>query len=616
MKTPIFALAAILAGPSLAFADTPGTPSVADIVVEASRLPTMLTDAPDVQVITRQDIDARQATFAAQILDTVPGLAVTDDGAFGGVTSVRMRGASSDKTLVLIDGVPQNDPSDPNGAYDFANLDLADVQKVEILQGPQGALWGSSAIGGVIAFTTRELDGWRASGEGGSLESFDGSAGIGRRTDDWALGASISGDRSSGVAKADGIGPRNPYWSWTAGANGRWDPAPTLTLDAHLRYDQSYAGVDGYDATTFAFGYTPQYATTRAWTGAARAIAQAPWGFTDTLSVGVYDLNRSDIYIGQPADSSSYWAISQDYRFTAERGAPSDALGIIAGAERLNTRADLSTGAALNLGTTSGFGIVRWRPWTPLTLTGAVRYDAPDSYGGQATGRVAGVLKLGAGFSLEGSWGQGFKTPTISEIACDFCFPAGPSLGLKPEHAEGWDAALDWASEDRRFTAKVTVYQLAVRDQIEFSPSFPYVYVNIDRTRTNGAEVEADAKLSANLTLQGTYAYTDAVDVDAGTEMLRVPRDTGSVSLLWNDGRWSADLSLRAEGPDADIDPTTFSPATRPGFVVASLAGAYALRRNIDFTARIEDIANTRYEEALGYGEPRQMLFVGVRLKN
>ena len=83
---------------------------------------------------------------------------MTDDGAFGGVTSVRMRGASSDKTLVLIDGVPQNDPSDPNGAYDFANLDLSNIERIEILQGPQSSLWGSDAIGGVVSLTTRELE--------------------------------------------------------------------------------------------------------------------------------------------------------------------------------------------------------------------------------------------------------------------------------------------------------------------------------------------------------------------------------------------------------------------------------------------------------------------------
>jgi vitamin B12 transporter len=98
--------------------------------------------------------------------------------------------------------------------------------------------------------------------------------------------------------------------------------------------------------------------------------------------------------------------------------------------------------------------------------------------------------------------------------------------------------------------------------------------------------------------------------------MPRVPRDTGSASLIWNDGRWGADLTVRAEGPDADEDPSTFSPAIRPGFVTVNLAGSYALTHSIDLTARIEDIANARYEEVLGYGEPGQMLFIGFRAKN
>ncbi|MGH6957499.1 MAG: TonB-dependent receptor, partial [Caulobacteraceae bacterium] len=109
---------AVLAPAAAALADTPSP--VAPVVVTATRLPTFLVDAPDVQVIDRSEIDLRQATYATDVLDTVPGLAVSSNGAFGGVASVRMRGATSDKTLVLIDGVPQNDPSDPNGAYDFS----------------------------------------------------------------------------------------------------------------------------------------------------------------------------------------------------------------------------------------------------------------------------------------------------------------------------------------------------------------------------------------------------------------------------------------------------------------------------------------------------------------
>ena len=611
-------LAAALLAPGLCHAD-PDTldtsATMPDLVVTATRLPSQLADVPDAIVIDRGEIDRRQAVFAADILDTVPGLALTRNGAFGGVTSVRIRGATSDKTLVLINGVPQNDPSDPNGLYDFANLDLADIERVEILQGPQSSLWGSDAIGGVISFTTRELDGWRVAGEGGTLTTFDGSGAIGKQTDRWALGASISGQRSDGVAKADGIGPRNPYWQWTAGGYGRVTPASWLTLDGRVRYQQAYASIDGYDATTFAFGFTPQSITTRGWTGDVRAVANAPWGFTDTLTVGLYDIDRRTTYIGHPELSSHFTADAQSYRFTAERGAPSDPFGVIFGAERLDTAGSLSTHRIQSLGTTSGFVVGRARPLAPLTLTAAVRYDAPDTFAGATTGHVSAVMKLPAGFSLEGAWGQGFKTPTISEIACDFCFPAGPSVGLKPEHAEGWDGAIAWASDDGAYGAKLTGFHLDVRDQIEFSASFPFRYVNIDATRSNGLTLEAHARLTKTLTLEGEYAYTDAQDLSLHTQSLRVPRNAGSVTLAWASGRWQAELTARSEGPDADINPSTFVPESRPGFALVSLAGAFDLTPHVQLTARIEDVGNTHYQEVLGYGEPRRLIFFGIRAK-
>ncbi|HEX3408560.1 MAG TPA: TonB-dependent receptor, partial [Caulobacteraceae bacterium] len=341
-----------------------------------------------------------------------------------------------------------------------------------------------------------------------------------------------------------------------------------------------------------------------------------PWGFTQTVTVGGYSLDRAALGNDDPAQDARFTASRQDYRWTSERGAPTDAFGVIFGVERLSEHGSISTGETDSLGTTSGFVLARYRPTPPLTLTGSVRYDAPDTFQGQATGHVSAVLQLPAGFSLEGGWAQGFKTPTISEIQCDFCFPGGPSVGLKPEHATGWDGALAWASPDGRVTARVTGYQLDVRDQIEFSAAFPFRYVNVDRTRSTGAELELDARLTPNLTLQGEYAYTDARDLGAGTRMLRVPRNSGSLSLFWNSRRWQAALAIRSEGEDADVNPSTFAPQTRPGFVVASLSGAYALSRRLDITARIENVANTHYEEVLGYGEPRQMLFLGFRARN
>jgi vitamin B12 transporter len=613
-------LALTLGAPALALAETdnggtitpPPAPTVAGVVVTATRLPSKLADTPDVIVIDRSRIDQLQAVTASDVLKTVPGVALTDVGAFGGVTSVRLRGASSDKTLVLIDGVPQNDASDPNGAYDFSHLSLADVDNIQILEGPQSSIWGSDAIGGVISVTTREVDGWRVQGEGGSLNTFDGSAAIGKRTDDWAVGLNADGYRTDGVSKADGFPERDGFWQWDAGGYGRVDVGPRVVLDAHVSYEQSLTHVDGYNAL-FEFGDTPAYDPYRSWQGDVRAVIQDPWGFRETAMLSGSWLARADL--DDPLGDSSFTASREDFRWTAERGGPDDRFGVIFGAERERERGSLSTGFSESLGTTSGFVEARVRPVPPLTLTGAVRYDAPDTFGGQATGHVSAVWKLPAGFLLEGAWGQGFKTPTISEIACDFCFPVGPSVGLKPEQAQGYDAALAWASTDGRLKARVTGYELSMRDQIEFSPTFPFVYVNIAKTRTTGLEAELDVRLTSEITLSGEYAYTDAVDVTNATPMLRVPRNAGSVTLAWDHARWHAVVLVRSEGPDLDVDPNTFADTPRPGFTVADLTGAYDLTKNIQITARIENPADTHYQEVLGYGEPKRMFFLGIRAR-
>src|SRR5690606_1797721 len=127
--------------------------------VTATRLPAIAQQTPGARAIDRETIDRRGAVFAADILSDVPGVSVVRSGAFGGVAQVRMRGAGPGKTLVLIDGVPVNDPAEVNGSFDFGGFDLADVDRIEVLSGPQSSLWGSDAIGGVIAFTTRETDG-------------------------------------------------------------------------------------------------------------------------------------------------------------------------------------------------------------------------------------------------------------------------------------------------------------------------------------------------------------------------------------------------------------------------------------------------------------------------
>ena len=592
-----------------ALADPPPTP-VGEIVVTATRLPAELTDAPDAHVIDAAKIELRQASFAADVLRLVPGLAVSDNGAFGGATGVRIRGASADETLVVIDGVVQNDASQPSGGYDFGTLDLADIARIEVLSGPQGSLWGSDAIGGVIALTTREESGGRASIEDGSLSIVRASVGFGMSRPDWALGASASGFSTEGVSKADGFPERDPFYEWTAGVAGRATLTPTISLDGRVRYANFHVDIDGYAPPNFTFGDTDEYATSRSWTGSARATLAGPWGFTQTLLVDGYDLNRASLGGAFP---SGYRADRGDVRWTAQKGAPGDPFGVAIGVERDVTRATLSDGSGANLGDTSAFAVARDRPIAPLTLTASLRYDAPDGFAGRATARAGAVWDLGAGFALTGDWGQGFKTPTISQIACDFCFPPGRSVGLKPETAEGWDLGLRKRTADGRFEASVTYFRLAVRDQIAFGTGR---YVNIDRTLSTGVEADAKARLTGALTLEASYAHTDAIDRSTDVALPRVPKDAGSLSLLWTGGRLSGALTVRAESNQADVDPNTFLAATRPSLVLADIAAGWRLTPHLELTARVTNLADRHYEETLGYGEPRRMVLVGVRMRD
>ena len=186
-------------------------------------------------------------------------------------------------------------------------------------------------------------------------------------------------------------------------------------------------------------------------------------------------------------------------------------------------------------------------------------------------------------------------------------------MGLRPERAEGWDLGLRGRTADGRFEASVTGFRLAVRDQISFGAGR---YVNLDRTLSTGVEVDAAARLTRTLTLKGTYAYTDAIDRSTDAQLPRVPKNAGSLSLLWTGGRLSGALTLRAEGDQADIDPSTFAPARRPGFVLADVAAGWRLSDHVELTARVQNIADRHYEEALGYGEPGRMVLVGLRVRD
>jgi len=602
MRSLLLATAAAVFVPSFAFAGEAEDDPLPEVVVTATRLPAIVADTPGARVVDRQTIDRRGAVFAADVLPDVPGLSVYRAG-FGGVTSVRMRGAAQDKSLVLVDGVPVNDPSQPAGGFDFAGLDLADIERIEVLSGPQSSLWGSDAIGGVIAFTTRELDGVRAEAEAGSFDTLRGRLAWGAAEDRYAVGGFVSRFDSDGISAAANGTEADGFESTVWGLNGRYAFGGQVEVDGRFRHADRFAEIDDFGPVD-----SLDTADTTDRSGYARVRIGDVLGLDHQFTIAGSDIER----VTDSAFPSTYQGERRLWRWQADsRGTGSVRYAF--GLEREETEAFLN-GYSAGLGVDSVFGTARWNATERLTLNLGLRHDSTDDFGGETTGRVSAAYRLDGGFTLSGAWGTGFKTPSVSQAVCDFCFvlPGTAVPPLVPEYARGGEIALGWRSADGRFDGRATLYRLEVEDQIDgfFDPgTFEFYYVNIDRTRTDGLELEGTAALGGGFDLSLAYAWTDAVDEGAGTAILRVPEHAGSATLGWTGERLSAALTVRAEGDMPD------SGGTRDGFVTANLNASYDLTDHLALTARIENLADRTYQQLLGYGEPGRSGYLGIRLR-
>ncbi|WP_313447232.1 TonB-dependent receptor domain-containing protein, partial [Brevundimonas sp.] len=539
-----------------------------EVIVTATRIPAIVADTPGARVIDGKTIAQRGAIFAADILADVPGLSVTRSGAFGGVAQVRMRGATPGKTLVLVDGAPVNDAAEPNGAYDFSSFELADIARIEVLSGPQSSLWGSDAIGGVISFTTQEIDGLRAEAEAGSFDTVRGRVSAGVANETYAFSAYASRFDTDGISaadEADGNTEADGFRSTTLGAKGRYVLSDAVKVDGSVRWNKSKADIDGFPAPNYALADTADTQESEQWSGFGRVTAKA-LGLTHQFSVSASDLDRSSVSGGF---GSTFTGDRQAYRWQAN-GQAQD-IDYAFGVERNEASAALSSGLSRDLSITSVFGVAQYEVGA-LNLTGGLRYDDTDDFGSKTTGRVSAAYDLAGGFILSGAYGTGFKSPTVSQAVCDFCFAPRPYPELKPETADSVEIALGWASADGRFDGRATLYRLNVEDQITYTAGR---YINVARTRSDGFELEGRALLGGGFDLTLAYAWTDATDRTTGARLLRVPEHAGSATLGWTGDRLSGALTVRAEG-DQD-DSGGFSTVARDGFVTANLNAAYEL---------------------------------------
>lgn len=626
--------AALLASPALAGEAANGDDSL--IVVTANRTPQPLARVGQtISVVDLAELERRQAQNVADVLRTLPGVTTARSGGLGGNASVFIRGADSDQTVALIDGVKLNDPSTPGGGFNFGNLMVGNIERIEVLRGAQSVLWGSQAIAGVVNMITRrpaEALAINARGEygyrntGNLVANASGKAG--------PVSASLGGGwlRTDGIsALAENRGGREPdgYEHWGANANVNLAISDAVSIDARGWLSRARTNLDGFPPPSFAFADVNEESTTREVVGYTGLNAALLGGrLRNRLGFAITDTDRRNTALdGQPRETFRGEGRNERLEY---QGIVDIADGWEAtfGAEQEISRFTTASGGAPTTGRArlhSLYGNLVATPATGLTLTAGLRRDDHDRFGDATSFGASGVYTLAAtGTTLRASYAEGFKVPSLFQLLSNF-----GNRALRPERAEGWDAGVTQSLADGRMQFSATLFQRTSRDLIIFiSCTTPRTgicvdrpfgtYDNVARARAEGAEFALTLRPVDALTVQASHGIVNSRNRTPGSASFnaRLPRRPEHSTSLVIDYRWDFGLATGLSVLNVGRSFENAANSVRlPGYTLVDIRAGLPIGRNLELTARIENLFNAAYETALRFGQPGRAGYIGARVQ-
>jgi vitamin B12 transporter len=607
------------------------------IVTAANRTETELDKiGQTVSVIDLAEIERRQTQNVADVLRTVPGVTIARSGSIGGTTSVFIRGAESDQTVALIDGVKLNDPSSPGGGFNFGNLLTGNIERIEVLRGSQSVLWGSQAIAGVVNMVTRrpteELE-FNARGEYGFRDTVNLVGNMSGKAGPLSASAGAGWFRSDGIsnfAESRGGVERDGYENLGANANFNLALTDTISVDARGWYSRGRFNIDGFPPPNFAFADVNEESITReivGYTGLNAAFFDGR--FRNRIGFALTDTDRRNTALdGAPAETFRGKGRNERLEY---QGIVDIAKGWEAtfGLEQeISTFSSSSFGAPADVGRAriySGYAQLVGTLAEGFTVTGGVRHDDHDRFGGATTFGASAVYDLAAtGTTFRASYAEGFKVPSLFQLLSDF-----GNTALDPERSTGWDAGITQDLIGGRLQLSAVYFERDSTNLILFI-SCPQprtgictnrpsgTYDNIGLATARGAEFAVTLRPVDALQMQFTHGYVDTRNRTAGSANFdrRLPRRPENSSSLLVDYRWSFGLETGFTLTNVSQAFDNASNTTRlPGYVLADLRAMVPIGDNLELTARIENLFEEQYETAFRFGQMPRAGYVGVRLR-
>ena len=599
----LFSLVSSLTLVSPALAQKPALDETITVVASGTAQPLSQT-GQSISVIGADAIAAVQGPDLTRVLERLPGVALARSGPLGSQTSLFVRGANSQQVVVTLDGVRLADVAAPSGGFDIGTLTTGGIDKIELLRGSNSVVWGSDAIGGVLALTSAQFDGVRAGIEYGANDTLTADATLGTEGDGYGLTVSGGHVRSQGISAFAGGTEADGFRQWHGALRGHADLTASLKLVAAGRYADSRLDFDGFPPPLYTFADTPEYQTTRQ--GSGRVGLDYDSGSLALKLGAAYSDTRRDYFDDAVSTAPNFATIGKSWRadFSGNANlAPQVTLNF--GADSEWTRFSTSYDAEKTARLASAHLLLGYHAQR-LHLSAGMRVDDHDRFGTHWTFGANGAVDLAGNLRLRASYGQGFKAPTLYQL-----YGYGGNLKLQPETSTAYEAGLEYGDRSTRHLA-VTLFRRDSRNLIDYV--YPAGYFNTGRTRAEGLEVEGGWALTAKLRARAAYSHLAATDRATGKALPRRPRDQLSAGLDWQAPVAGLNLGadLRLAGASYD-DRGNFT--RLDGYGLLTLRASLPLNDRFELYGRVENVTNTRYRTVADYGTYGRSAFVGVRSK-
>lgn len=576
-------------------------------------------------VITAEEIERSGHLQVADVLRQVAGLDVVRTGTPGQTTSIFMRGAGNSHTLVMIDGTEVNDPISPGNSYDFAHLSVDNVARIEVVRGPQSTIYGSDAMAGVVHIITKkgtsELDA-SLSLEAGSHGTQREALAVSGTQDRLDYSVSATHFENDGFSNAAETIEDDGYTSNVVSARLGFQANENLGFALTARHTDTEADLDNGPG---AFGDDPNHVTDSTETLVKLGGHWQVGAWSSDLSVAMTDLERDTVNgIDEAHPDDSVAANYQGERM------------------RLNWQNNLSFGDTHNL----TFGLDHeedegefvyasesaWGPYYEdlvgedasttgiylqdhitanerLAFTVGGRYDDHDRFGDHTTWRGAFSYRVAGATFLKGSYGTGFKAPSLYQLYSPFY----GNNALTPEESDGWDVGVQTRIADK-VNLGFTLYNTDYDNLVDFNFDAGG-YVNAGEVETRGGEFDFDWVITSAFHVAANYTYTKVEDA-AGEQLVRRPRHKWNMEGVYRFGdRGDLLLGVRHVGTRNLNDFVNFTGVQSVDpFTTVHASGNVRIMKHLKLTARLENILDEEYEEVLGYNATDAAAFVGLRL--